>query len=194
MEEQKAEEILIQQAKEGNRRAFETLAEKYAKRLYNLALRLCCDAALAQDIAQDALVAAYKGMARFDFKSPFYGWLYRITVNTWKNRVRYEKRRKFFSHFSIFDRKEDDENEAAYDIKDESAGADEEFEKKDRKDKVWSALKQLDDMSREMIVLRDMQELSYEEIGAALGINEGTVKSRLSRARQKLKELLEGEL
>ncbi|MBI3547600.1 MAG: sigma-70 family RNA polymerase sigma factor [Elusimicrobia bacterium] len=163
--------------------------EKHAPLAYNLALRLTGNPADAEDLAQDALLRALKGIKEFRGDSQAKTWLYRIVVNTWKNRVRYEKRRGFWKTVSL-NLFSGDDQDAEPAFKADDAPADAHLDSDERAGAVQKALLELDEDSRAVLVLRELQEQSYDQIAQALGVPEGTVKSRLSRAREALKEKL----
>lgn len=117
-------------------------------------------------------------------------WAYRITVNAWKNRVRAEKRRKFWRTVTLGLVSGDDGEDGVRDIKADEPPLDDGLAKTEKAGAVQSALMTLDENDRAIVVLRELQEKSYEEIGTMLGLPQGTVKSRLFRARAKLKSLL----
>lgn len=164
---------------------------KNAPLVYNLALRLTDNASDAEDLAQDALLRALKALPSFRGESSASTWAYRITVNAWKNRVRSEKRRGFWKtvSLSLFEGGPDEESETRQFAADEpAAGA--ALETAESDSQVQRALGELDEESRAVVVLREIEGRSYAEIAEALGLPEGTVKSRLFRARQTLKEKL----
>lgn len=163
--------------------------EQTSQLVYNLALRLTGNAADAEDLSQDALIRALKALPGFRGESGLKTWAYRITVNTWKNRVRSEKRRGFWKTVSLglFSGEEADE-EAPFPAPD--APLDRGLEAAEQEALVQGALMELDEDSRSIIVLREVQGQSYQELAQALGVPEGTVKSRLSRAREALKARL----
>jgi RNA polymerase sigma-70 factor, ECF subfamily len=191
------ENDLVKKAKTGDRAAFDALVRSCAKDIYNLCLRLSSNRASAEDIAQDAFVSAYKNIGRFEQKSPFAGWVYRIAVNTWKNRVRYEKRRFFFKHDSLDEVMETEEGQVQKQLPGDDPPPDSGLEKQQKSERIQKALSELGAEAKEMIVLRDIEELSYEEIARATGLALGTVKSRIARARNalavKLQDLMDGE-
>jgi RNA polymerase sigma-70 factor (ECF subfamily) len=191
------ENDLVKKAKEGDRTAFDALVRHCAKNIYNLTFRLCGNKASAEDIAQDAFVSAYTNILKFEQKSPFAGWVYRIAVNTWKNRVRYEKRRFFFKHDSLDEAMETDDGQMQKQLPDDKPAPDSGVEKAQKSERIQTALAELGAEAKEMIVLRDMEELSYEEIAGVLRLPLGTVKSRIARAREalrvKLQDLSEGD-
>lgn len=162
-----------------------------AELVFNLALRLTGNRSDAEDLAQDALIRAVRALKNFRGDSQVSTWAYRITVNTWKNRVRSEKRRAFWKTVTLgFFGKDDDGEDEFRDIKADEPALDHELEKSEKSAQVQKALLQLDEDDRAIVVLREIQEKSYEEIGAMLELPQGTVKSRLFRARAKLKEIL----
>ncbi len=163
--------------------------EKHAPLVYNLALRLVGNASDAEDLAQDALLRALKALPDFRGESSLSTWVYRITINTWKNRVRSEKRRGLWKMVSLnlFTGEESEEEPA---FKAEEPPLDAGLESAEKGALVQKALLELDDDSRAVIVLREIEGQSYQDIAAALEIPEGTVKSRLSRARDALKDKL----
>jgi len=164
--------------------------DKHAGLVYNLALRLVGNATDAEDLAQDALIRALKALPNFRGESSLSTWVYRITVNTWKNRVRSEKRRGLWKMVSLnLFRGEDEDEEPAFKSDDKALDAG--LQTSEAGSVVQKALMELDAESRAVIVLREIQGQSYQEIAAALDLPEGTVKSRLSRAREALKERLQ---
>lgn len=163
--------------------------EKNAALVYNLALRLTGNRVDAEDLAQDALLRAVKALPGFRGDSKSSTWVYRITVNCWKNRVRSEKRRAFWKTVTLGFVGGDDEDKAR-DLPADDPPADAGLEKEEKSAAVQKALLALDPDDRAIVVLREVEEKSYEEIGAALDLPQGTVKSRLFRARAKLKILL----
>ena len=145
----------------------------------------------AEDLAQDALIRALRSLPKFRGDSKLSTWVYTITVNTWKNRVRAEKSRGFWKtiSFGAFGGEKDDD-QPDFEPAGKDAPLDTELEKEGTAAVVQKALLQLDPDDRAIVVLREIEERSYGEIGQVLGLPEGTVKSRLFRARAKLKILL----
>lgn len=167
--------------------------EKHAPMVYNLALRLVGNPSDAEDLAQDSLIRALKALPGFRGESSLSTWVYRITVNTWKNRVRSEKRRGLWKMVSLnLFTGEDEDEEPAFKADDPAPDAGLETAEKERM--VQKALLELDEDSRAILVLREIEGQSYQEIAAALDVPEGTVKSRLSRARESLKEKLQNRV
>ena len=175
------EQELIRRAQRGDGEAFRQLVEAYQTQVYRLALRMCGgDAALAEDAAQEAFLAAWRGLPRFRGDSRFSTWLYRLTTNAAIDWLRREKRHRGM----------DDVTEL--ELPDDGPGPQDQAEQAEAQQAVRRALGQLSEEHRQVLLLRYMQELDYAEIAAALEISEGTVKSRISRAKMRLRELLDG--
>jgi len=165
--------------------------DKHAALVFNLALRLTGNKTDAEDLAQDALLRAVRALPGFRGESLASTWVYRITVNAWKNRVRAEKRRKFWKTVTLGLVSGDDGEDEVRDVKADDPPLDADLEKREKAAAVQKALLELDDDDRAIVVLREIEEKSYEEIGDVLGLAQGTVKSRLFRARAKLRTILE---
>ena len=184
------EDELIARAAEGDAQAFAELVKKYEKLVYNLSYQASGNADDAFDISQEVFIKVYRSLRKFRGDCRFFTWLYRITMNTVKDYIRSQKRRKTVS---LSDYDEDEENPSGTrDIPDEGAEADPEemTEKKERRELVRQAIGQLSEDHRTVVTLRDMEGYSYEEIAEMLGLEIGTVKSRLNRARLAIKEYL----
>jgi len=175
--------LWVRKAREGNKKAFEKLALKYQKRIYFLVRKMILDHDDTNDIVQDTFVKAYSNLHQFDEQLLFYPWLYRIAINTTLN---FQKKRSRVKA-SFFD-SDDDEVKQAAKINDNPL---EQAIATEFKQKISDALQQLPFDQRLVFILRTSEELSYEEISNQLDISIGTVMSRLSRARAKLKELLQ---
>lgn len=175
------EKDLLRRAGQGEQDAFRQLVEAYQAPVYRLALRMCGgDAALAEDAAQEAFLAAWRGLPRFRGDSRLSTWLYRLTTNAAIDWLRREKRHRGM----------DDVTEL--ELPDDGPGPQDQAEQAEAQQAVRRALGQLSEEHRQVLLLRYMQELDYAEIAAALEISEGTVKSRISRAKMRLRELLDG--
>lgn len=179
----------IKRAKNGDKYAFDELVKLYAKKLYNFAIKLSGNLEMAKDITQDTFVKAYNSIKKIEDENSFDAWIKRILINTWKNYVRYEKRRKFFSHFSIFESKTEGDRKE-FEIQDNNPSPLDNLQKQLENEAAQKALNKLNELNRTIIILRDIEELSYEEIVKILKIPMGTVKSRIVRARQALKQEL----
>jgi RNA polymerase sigma-70 factor, ECF subfamily len=173
-----------------NRETFDAMMRVHGPRIYTLAMRLTGRPADGQDLAQDTFVKAYEHWESFRAEAEVGTWLYRICVNTWKNRVRYEKRRSFWKHFSLSAAAGPDEEAPAPELPSGEAPPAEVIETADRQGLVQKALSDLEPEDRAILILRDMEDRPYDEIAALLGVPLGTVKSRLARSREKLRQTL----
>ncbi len=169
---------------DGSVSAFEELVRKYQDKIYNLCCYMLHDSDTAQDAAQEAFLKAYGRLKDFRGECAFYSWLYRIAVNTC-----FDEKRK--SH-EVTDSMET--TPSVEDIPSSGPSAERLYQLKETGRAIQAALQKLPDGLRAAIVLKEMEGLSYEEIGDTLSISTGTVKSRISRAREELRRLLRGKI
>ena len=177
---------VIRRVLHGDVNAFEDLVEAYEKNVYNLALRMTGNPQDAQDMAQEAFIKAYNSLSTFRGDSKFSVWLYRIVSNICLDHLR-KKNRGTPGSLTVED---DDGEEMQLELPDTSTAPEEVLEKKLTRDAVRRGLASLPPDARQILLLREIEGLSYEEIGATLGLESGTVKSRLFRARKKLAAFL----
>ena len=177
--------LLIQKAQKGDTNAFGTLVASYEKFIFNVACKMFSNSEDAQDIAQEALIKAYKNIDKFDFNSSFSTWLYRITVNACIDEMRRRKGRE-----SISIDAEDEESGLAVQIEDTSLGAEERVIQNETVSEVRAAIDKLSEEHKTVIILRDLQDMTYEQVAQTLDLSIGTVKSRLARARKSLKDII----
>ena len=176
------EAAAVRRVLDGDLGAFEELVAAYEKQVYNLALRMTDNPQDAEDMAQEAFLKAYRSLSQFRGDSKFSVWLYRIVSNVCLDYLRGQKRRSAVS-LSVED---DDGEETQFDLPDESASPELLLERKLTREAVQRGLQRLSDEQRQILLLREIQGLSYEEIGLALQLEPGTVKSRIFRARKRL--------
>ncbi|MDI6705661.1 MAG: sigma-70 family RNA polymerase sigma factor [Bacillota bacterium] len=182
-----AELRLVERSKEGDLQAFEELVLMYQKQIYNLGYRMMGNEEDACDIAQEAFLRAYKSIGKFNLKSRFGTWIYRIAMNLCIDELRKRKKAKLYPIVH-----NDNPEDKQYKLVSDAGDLPEELvEKKETRLKVQQAINRLPEDHRTMIVLRDIQGRSYQEIADIMGLNLGTVKSRISRARYNLKEEIE---
>lgn len=189
--------VLVQSSQEGNLEAFEQLVFKHQKKMLNVAFRLTNDYDEACEVVQDAFVAAYKSIKNFRGAAKFTTWLTTITVNLSKNRLKLMKSRQGRVAFSLNEPLKTNDGQLAIDPPSKEPSVLDKLEQRDIQHKVQKCIQALEPDFREILILRDMQDFSYEEIGSILKLREGTVKSRLFRARELVKECLKdliGEL
>lgn len=176
------EAAVIQSVLDGEVNAFETLVKEYEKNVYNLALRMTGNSEDAADMSQEAFIKAYNSLSSFRGDSKFSVWLYRIVSNVCLDYLRSRTRKPTVS----LSTENDDGEEVELDIADESQSPELLLDRSLTRDAVRRGLAALPPDHREILLLREIQGLSYEEIAAALGLEAGTVKSRIFRARKKL--------
>ena len=176
------EKELVRAAAAGDESAFGELVRMYENKAYHLALRMCGNAEDASDVAQDAFLAAWRGLPSFRGESGFSTWLYRLVSNAAIDYLRRTKHQR--GNVSL------DDEELNLDAPDDSPTPHDAAESADLRDAVAKGLKELSDDHRAVLVMREVQELSYEEIAASLSLDIGTVKSRISRARNNLRKIL----
>lgn len=178
------ERDLIRRAKQGDMLAFEELILKHEKIVYNLALRMMNHSEDARDISQEVFLKAYRSLSNFDERSAFSTWLYRITHNTCIDEMR---KRKGKQSFSLEEELENEEGSMQRQIADEGDTPEESLLRAEQRNEILQALDNLSEEHKAAIVLRDVKGLSYEEIAEILEVTLGTVKSRISRGRNQLK-------
>jgi len=188
---------LVARSRQGDLDAFEQLVIKHQKRMLNIAYRLIGDYDDACEVVQDAFVSAHRNVKTFRGDSKFTTWLTAITVNLSKNRLKQLKSRRGHEAYSLDDPVETNDGEMTIDPPSKDPSVLDRLEKRDVQSRVQDCIKALEPDFREVLVLRDLQDLSYEEIGNLLKLHGGTVKSRLFRAREMVKDCLKrvmGEL
>jgi RNA polymerase sigma-70 factor (ECF subfamily) len=181
---------VIRGCRAGNRQDFETLVGHYQKKVFNIAYRILGNLEEAKDLAQEVFITVFESIRGLREEVKFEPWLTQITLNHCRNRWKYLKRRQYFKTDPLDDpvETEDGTMPKAFCHKDDPASL---YERKMIRERVQEGLLRLQEDQRELIVLRDLQGFSYEEMETILGIPMGTVKSRLHRTRMELKEILE---
>ena len=179
---------------EGVRASFDRLVLKYQDRVVNLCVRTIGNYADGEDAAQETFMKVYKNLNKFKGESLFTTWLYRIAVNTSKNYGRSWWSRLKRRAVNLDAPIETEEGERTYEIGDTRFSPVKELQRLQIADNVKKALDTLPEKHKELIILRDIEELRYEEIETILGVSMGTVKSRLARARSAMQEKLRGKV
>jgi RNA polymerase sigma-70 factor (ECF subfamily) len=183
----------VERSVRGDREAFGLLIEKYYKKIYNLAYRFVGDREEANDLAQEIFTAAYKNLKKFRGDAKFSTWLFQIASNRGKNKFKYLRRRGYFAKRRQID-EEEDRDPLWLDIPDQSTNPETLLAGKEIQGIVQKAIDELEPDHKEIVILRDIEGFSYEEIAQILNIAEGTTKSRLHRARMVVKEKLKKAL
>jgi RNA polymerase sigma-70 factor (ECF subfamily) len=179
------ERRLVERLKLRDEGAFNELVRRHQAPVFRLLVRLLGDAAEAEDVAQEVFVSVFKSIDSFRGDSALATWLYRIAMNHGKNRIKYLGRRARDGQRAL-DERIDGQTSGAPDSR--PAQPDEAVEGQQAENHLQHALAALDDEQRLLLELRDLQDLSYEEIRVMTGLPIGTVKSKLHRARMALHE------
>ena len=173
---------LARRAAGGDEDAFAQLVGLHEKKVYGLALRMCGNPEDAADAAQEAFLAAWKGLPRFRGEAGFSTWLYRLTANAAIDHLRRVKRQR--GEVSL------DGGGPGLDAVDDAPSPQAQAEETELREAVAEGLSMLSEDHRQALLLRELRGLSYEEIASELRVDLGTVKSRISRARGSLRKIL----
>ena len=176
------EAMIVRKVLQGDVNAFEKLVTEYERAVYAIAQRMTGNAEDAADMTQETFIKAYNSLSSFRGDSKFSVWLYRIANNVCLDFLRSRSRKPTVS----LSTEDDDGEETQLDIADESQSPELLLESALTRDAVRRGLDSLPPDYKQILLLREIQGLSYEEIAAALGIESGTVKSRIFRARKRL--------
>lgn len=179
------DELLVERARAGDVGAFETLITQYERKVYNLAYRLTGNHEDASDMAQEVFIRVFQKLPEFRGDSSFSTWLFRIANNACLDEIRKRKRQRVTSFDNPY---ETDEGEMSRQYADEADGPEELLDRRETQAAVQQCINALDEEYRVVVVLRDIKGYAYNEIADMLGLNLGTVKSRLNRARAAIKE------
>ena len=183
-----ADEFLVAQAQRGDVAAFGRLVERYQDALFNGVHRMVSQREDAEDLAQEAFVKAFRGIGAFEGRSSFYTWLYSIAYNVVVSHRRKVGSARHLNPVSLHAGA--GEGGGGFEAEDNSERPDATVERGELHERLELAIAGLEDGHREVIVMRDIEGFDYQAIAEVLGCPEGTVKSRLHRARQALREQL----
>jgi len=184
-----SEQGLIESCRRGDPEAFARLVALHEGMVFNLAMRLLSDAEEARDLSQDVFLQVYRTLHSFQGRSSLKTWIYRIVVNQCRNRQRWWHRRRKNRSCPIEELTPADQARMV-DVEGETHGPFERVRKREQAERVQQALSSLSFDHRAILLLREVENLSCEEIAGTLGLPEGTVKSRLARAREALRQRL----
>jgi RNA polymerase sigma-70 factor (ECF subfamily) len=184
-----AERLFIRRLKQRDEQAFNEMVRQYGDKVFSLVYRMIGNRAEADDVAQDVFITVFKTIDTFRGEAKFSTWLLRIAANHSKNRIKYLARRPTDAN--------GDGNDGvaaipgAPPVQGHIAGPDAMLEAAEADRLMQEGIAELDEEHRLLVILRDVEELSYQEIGDITGLAEGTIKSRLHRARMAIKEKLD---
>jgi RNA polymerase sigma-70 factor (ECF subfamily) len=179
-----SDEDLIERFQNGDLYAFDLIVKRYKNQLLNFVYRFLGNAEEAEDLVQETFLRVYRNRKAYQKVAKFSTWIYTIAGNLAKTELRKRKRRKFFSISDL------GYNEKDYDISDEAYNPEKDVDGRMKEEIIHKEIDALSPKFREVILLRDVQQLSYEEISQIVNIPLGTVKSRVNRGRLKLQEKL----
>jgi RNA polymerase sigma-70 factor (ECF subfamily) len=182
---------VIESCKAGDQKAFAEMVLQSQKKVFNIAYRMLGNSEEAKDLAQEVFVSVFNSIKDLREEIKFDSWLTQITLNHCRNRWKYLKRRQYFNSDSLDDPVEAEDEDVPRAIYDPSDNPETLYEKKMIQELVQRGLQKLKEDQRELLVLRDLQGFSYEEMCELLSLPEGTIKSKLHRARMDLKHVLE---
>ena len=172
---------LVRHCQDGDMAAFEQLFHRHQERVFSVASRMMSNPEDALDVTQEIFLRAYQKIGKFNFTSAFSTWMYRLATNLCIDELRRRKRiintAPLEEAISVADVNTPEENAVA----------------KDRRNQVWEAINSLKEKEKSIIILRDIEGLSYKEIAEVFGCSLGRVKSRIHEARQKLRTILEAK-
>ena len=196
-QQDRRDRVLVRRMKAGDDRAFEELVHLYQNRIFGLMLRMIGNRQEAEDLAQEVFMTVHRAIASYRGDGRFYTWLYRIASNTCKNRIKYLRGRNFHRSVPVEDAPESQvasEGGPSMALQSQIAGPEAMTEGTRLQTAIQRELALLEPEHRLLIILRDVQGLSYQEILQTTGLQEGTLKSRLHRARVALKDRLKEHL
>lgn len=189
------DESFVRAFQAGDKNAFDALVLRHKERVFHMCYRFLGDYGEADDSAQEVFVKIYTSLKGFRGESTFSTWLYRITANTCKNKLksfRYRFKSRTVSIGAIGDAHETEKGSCALDIEDIAQSPADSMETKERDALIQRAIDALPHSQKTVIILRHIEGMSYEEIAEVTGFTLGTVKSKIARARLRLKDELKG--
>jgi RNA polymerase sigma-70 factor (ECF subfamily) len=190
----RAEAEFIERLKRGEGAAFQELVTERSPEIYGLLFRLTENSEEARDLTQETFLRAFQSIGRFRGEADLRTWIYRIAINQARNRWRWWRRRRRDSTVSLDATQGQSNQPLIATLVESSANPEQQTLAHERELALRAALHKVGRAYRETVILRDIEGFSYEEIATTLGINIGTVKSRLARGREELRRKLEGSL
>ena len=182
---------LIERFNQGEKEVFGILAERYSGRAYQIAYGVLGSREDAQEVAQDVFVRIYKALPRFRGDARFSTWMYRIAMNLARNKYRWNKTRGSQKKISLEATEEDENNAYGIQVPATEPPPDKQADLTEFQQNVMNEIQNLPPLYKEALILRNVEELSYEQIAEVLNCKLGTIKSRIARAREELRKRLE---
>jgi RNA polymerase sigma-70 factor (ECF subfamily) len=183
--QEKTDEELIARFQDGDNYAFDLLVKRYKDPLMNFIFRFVGEKNEAEDIVQETFLRLFKNKHYYKEIAKFSTWIYTIAINLAKTKVIKKQKNKVFSLSSAYDDEDKD-----FDVKDDAYLPDDNANSRFQDELIQKALDSIPENYRKLVILRDIEEFSYEEISEMTGLPMGTVKSRINRGREKLQKLL----
>lgn len=180
---------LLLACKTGDKKAMEEIINIYSNPVHRLIYSILRNDDSVEDLAQETFVRMVLSIQNYEFRAPFKSWLFRIAVNLCRDHLRKKKVRKIMHHFEV-----DNDSGEIQDFEDKQQDPLSSIQSEEKMDMIIEALQNLSESSRTVFILREMNELTYEEIAKTLRWRIGTVKSRLFRARKELADILAPQL
>ncbi len=189
---QLSDKEIVERFNSGDNSVFSVLVDRYLNKAYQIAYGILGNKQDAEEVSQDVFVRIYKALTKFRGDAEFSTWMYRIAVNLAKNKYRWNKSRGSKKNISIQASLGNDEDSFSLEdrISDESPLPDEKVELSEFEQNIMDEIEELPELYREALILRNVEEMSYEDIAKVLGCKLGTIKSRIARAREELKSRL----
>ncbi|MBA2662016.1 MAG: sigma-70 family RNA polymerase sigma factor [Bradymonadaceae bacterium] len=181
---------LVERAQKGDRDAFKELVEKYQRKVYSICFGMLKNPDDSMDVSQEVFIKVYRYLEKFNQQSSFYTWLYRITVNMCIDHIRKNSRMRSVDYDDSIARQDDVEGDENILPSTLGINPDKVYGRKELRKKMLEALETLSEKHRTILILREVEGLSYEEIADVLNISKGTVMSRLFHARRYFQEAL----
>ncbi len=186
-----ADNDLIHRVNQGQMAAWDTLMTRHASKAYQIAYGILGQKEDAEEVTQDAFIRIYRALPKFRGDSEFSTWMYRIVVNQARNKYRWNRRRGANLHISINQELDQNEQSNLYlDLPDKSKTPDDDLVFREWERDISEEVKKLPAVNREALILRNVKNLSYEQISELLNCKVGTVKSRIARGREELRKRL----
>ncbi len=185
--------VMIDRFKSGDRSAFDALVEKYAGKAYQIAFGVLGNREDAEEVAQDVFVRIHRALPNFRGDSEFSTWMYRITLNLARNKYRWNKSRGSQKNISMdapIEGGDNDKDNSGFDVPSPRMSPDAQVAIDEIERNISVELEKLPDLYREALVLRNVQDMNYDQIATLLGCKLGTIKSRIARAREELRRRL----
>ncbi len=182
---------LVERFKNGERHLFDVLVEKYSGRAYQIAFGVLNSREDAEEVAQDVFIRIFKALPKFRGDSEFTTWMYRIAMNLARNKYRWNKSRGANKNISMQETVDEDDSRTVVQVAESRPSPDDELGLDEYQRDIMREIESLPPLYKNALILRNVEEMSYEQIAEVLGCKLGTIKSRIARAREELRKRLE---